>query len=136
MARIVYAPGVWDMLHVGHLHFLTEAAKHGDLFVGVPADRVVLEDKGAYPVIPELQRREMVAALKVVEGAVIYQTLDFIPQLELLQPHVLAVGEEWGEAKRHKDAEEWMRSHGGTVVRIPRFTGVSSSIIKQRVKQS
>lgn len=128
----VYAPGCWDLLHVGHVRFLKSAAQHGELIVGVASDRVILADKGMLPAIPESQRVEMLSALSVVSHVALYDELDFVAALEQWQPGALAVGETWGEEKRHKRAEAWCKSAGAKVVKIPYSYFVSSSGIRAK----
>src|SRR5688500_14515982 len=118
MRQIVYAPGCWDLLHVGHVRFLERAAALGDaLVVGVPADAVVRIDKGRDPVIPLAQRLEVVSALRCVTLALPYHQLAFLPHIQALRPAVLAVGD-WGTAPRHVEAQEYVESYGGRLVRI------------------
>lgn len=134
MHRIVYMPGVWDMLHVGHVRALERAAKYGDeLIVGVPSDEVVKEDKGEYPIITAVQRAAMLASLRCVSRTEFYHTLDFIPHLQEFLPHVLAVGDTWGKDKRHKQAEEWCVWHNRELIKIKYSKDVSTTLIKARV---
>lgn len=132
MTRTVYCPGVWDMLHVGHLSMLRLAAQHGELVVGIPSDAIVAEYKGEPPVIPLHDRVEMLSAVRYVSRVVPYYRLDFVPQLESLNPSVLVVGEDWGNEERHVAAEQWMRSRMRQVVRLPRYVGESTTEIKSR----
>lgn len=133
---LVYAPGVWDLFHVGHLNFLKQARCHGTrLIVGVPTDEVVLEDKGQLPIIPHQDRIKLIRALACVDGACLYRRLDFLEELERYGPGVLAVGGDWGRRARHRRAEEWMRAHSGTVVRIRRYPLESTTQIKARVRK-
>lgn len=135
--KVVYAPGCWDLLHVGHVAFLEQAAKLGDkLVVGVASDEAILSDKGSLPVIPMSQRLEMVNSLRCVDLAILYHCLEFVTQLQAVVPSFLAVGEQWGQKFRHQNAEAWMREHGGIVVTIPYTQGVSSTAIKERIKRS
>ena len=126
--------GIWDLLHVGHLRFFQKARAQGSwLGVGVPSDAVVIADKGRPPIIPFDQRLEMLEQLRCVDAARSYSTLDFLPVLEWFNPHVLAVGENWGGAERHKAAEAWVEERGGRVVRLPRTEGVSTTEIRATI---
>lgn len=131
---VVYIPGVWDLLHVGHLHILGQARDLGDrLVVGVPSDAVVEEDKGSPPVITLQDRVRMLQALRCVTLVIPYHKLEFLTHLEWVRPQVLVVGEQWGTLQRHKDAEEWMANHGGRVVMVSRYPNESTTDIKRRV---
>lgn len=61
--RIVLTSGSFDLMHIGHMRYLREARKLGDcLIVGVDSDEKIRAKKGEYkPVIPEMERAEMVA---------------------------------------------------------------------------
>lgn len=132
---VVYVPGVWDLLHVGHLTMLERARGLGDrLIVGVPTDDVVFADKGAGPAIPHEDRLRMVAALKCVDLAAPYFHLGFLPHLDMFKPDVLAVGETWGGDSRHKQAEMWIKNAGGRFVKLPYYRGESTSKIKERIR--
>ena len=132
--RIVYMPGVWDLLHVGHVAALESARALGDvLVVGVPGDEVVREDKGSLPVIPLHARLRMLLALRCVDVAYPYHALEFVTHLALFRPDVLAVGETWGCEQRHLDAEQWARDHGCRVVKLPYTPEESTTSIRQRI---
>jgi glycerol-3-phosphate cytidylyltransferase len=131
---IGYFPGVWDLLHVGHLTALQSAKSLCDrLFVGVPSDEVVVADKGRPPVIPADDRERMLRSLKVVDVTLQYQKLDFIQHLKLVDPDVLFVGETWGADDRHLRAEEWVRERGKQLICLPYYQGESTTKIKARI---
>lgn len=137
MQTIVYAPGVWDLLHVGHVHFLRMAKSLGDkLVVGVPEDTVVYEDKGECPIIPCRDRIEMLSAIKHVDLAIPYFYLEFLIHLNMVNPDILVIGEHWGKEKRHTDAENFMHQKGGRIVRLPYYRGESTTLIKQRIHRT
>lgn len=133
--RVVLCFGCFDLLHVGHLRFLRAARELGDvLVVGVASDAVIVEDKGVPPVIPLAQRVEALRALRCVDRVTPYFALEFLTTLEVLvRPDVLAVGQDWGGAPRHRDAEAWVRARGGRVATVPRTPGVSTTEIIQAV---
>lgn len=132
---LVYSPGVWDLLHVGHLAYLERARALGDrLAVGVPSDEVVRLDKGRPPAVPLAERLRLLAALRCVDLAVPYYALEFLTHLELFRPDVLCVGEGWGGAARHEEAEGWAAACGCRVVRLPRTPGVSTTILRRKAE--
>jgi glycerol-3-phosphate cytidylyltransferase len=66
MYRIGYAPGAFDLLHIGHLDLFRQAKSHCDfLIVGVASDEIVLEYKGALPVIPLPERLEIIRSIPI-----------------------------------------------------------------------
>lgn len=88
----VMAAGVFDLLHPGHLHYLDEAATHGDELVVVIARDASVRERKHSPILPEKTRRELVAALKPVDRAVLGDTEDQMATVERLDPDVIALG--------------------------------------------
>lgn len=95
--RIVLANGCFDLLHVGHVRYLKEARRLGDvLFVGINADAAVARLKGpGRPLMPADERAELLAALRPVDHVVIFEgdTADVL--VERLRPHVHAKGTDY-----------------------------------------
>ena len=130
-STLVYAPGVWDLLHYGHTRFLQRASELGDvLIVGVASDHCVLEDKGRFPTVSDVDRAEVLHALLCVDEVEIYYVLDFVQRLEHWKPDVLAIGEQWGSELRHRRAEAWVKQRGGDIQIIPYTNTISTTSIK------
>jgi D-beta-D-heptose 7-phosphate kinase/D-beta-D-heptose 1-phosphate adenosyltransferase len=132
--RVVFTNGVFDLLHPGHVRYLTAARALGDvLVVGVNSDRSVRANKGpSRPIMPERERAEVLEALAVVDVAVIFD--EETPQaiVDRLQPDVLVKGADWAaDAIVGRDTVE---ARGGRVVRVPIEAGWSTSAIIERAK--
>jgi glycerol-3-phosphate cytidylyltransferase len=70
MIRIGDAPGAFDLFHIGHLNLLRRAREHFDfLIAGVVADEVLIEHKKVMPVIPLVERLEIVRSVRFVDMA-------------------------------------------------------------------
>lgn len=95
--RIVLTNGAFDLLHVGHVRSLEEAATLGGvLVVAVNSDRGVRLAKGAgRPVVPERERAELVAALGCVDHVLVFDDPTVDRLLELLRPDVHAKGRDY-----------------------------------------
>jgi rfaE bifunctional protein nucleotidyltransferase chain/domain len=95
--RIVLANGCFDLLHVGHVRYLREARRLGDvLFVGVNSDAAVRRLKGpGRPLVPAAERAEIVGALAGVDHVVIFDEDTADRLLERLRPHVHAKGTDY-----------------------------------------
>lgn len=91
MTRVL-ATGVFDILHPGHLHFLTEAKKLGDDLVVVVARDSVAQKMKRLPFIPENIRLTMVAALKPVDRAILGVEGDIYDILDIVKPDIVALG--------------------------------------------
>jgi D-glycero-beta-D-manno-heptose 1-phosphate adenylyltransferase len=98
--RIVLANGVFDLLHVGHVRYLEAARELGDvLFVGVNGDAAVARLKGAgRPLMPALERAELLGALRAVDHVVIFEEDSADALLSAVRPHVHAKGTDYTTA--------------------------------------
>jgi D-glycero-beta-D-manno-heptose 1-phosphate adenylyltransferase len=114
-ARIVFANGCFDVLHVGHIRYLEGARKLGDvLVVGVNSDEQVALQKGAgRPVLPATERAEIVAALEPVTYVTIFNEPTVEQLLLALKPDVHAKGTDYTvDTVPERDV---VRSYGGQV---------------------
>jgi D-glycero-beta-D-manno-heptose 1-phosphate adenylyltransferase len=95
--KIVFANGVFDLLHVGHVRYLQAARAEGDLLVvGINSDASTRKLKGAgRPILTERARATLVAALRAVDYVVIFDELDVNSLLRELQPDVHAKGTDY-----------------------------------------
>lgn len=88
----VLATGVFDILHPGHVHFLTEAKKLGDELVVVVARDSVAQRMKRLPFIPENIRVAMVASLKPVDKAILGVEGNIYDILDEVKPSIVALG--------------------------------------------
>ncbi len=96
-----YAPGAYDLFHVGHLNLLRRARLSCDyLIAGVVCDQVALRQKGRWPVVPEEERLAVVAAMDIVDEAVLELTTDKLLTWDAVRFDVVFKGDDWrGSAK-------------------------------------
>ena len=113
---IVLCNGAFDLLHVGHLRYLREAAKHGDILVAaVNSDKSVRASKGRNrPVVPQAERAELLAALRCVDVIHIFDETDVVEVIRTLQPDVHAKGTDYTEDSVPERAV--VEAFGGRVV--------------------
>lgn len=133
--RIVFTNGVFDLLHPGHVRYLAEARRLGDvLVVGVNSDRSVRAIKGdGRPIIPEQERAEILEALAAVDAVVIFDEDTPLALITAIQPDVLVKGADWAQdAIVGRDVVE---ASGGRVVRVPMEQGHSTTSIVERVRR-
>jgi rfaE bifunctional protein nucleotidyltransferase chain/domain len=104
--RIVFAHGVFDLLHAGHVRYLRAARDEGDLLVvAVHSDASARKLKGAgRPILTERARTALVAALATVDYVIIFDDADVEPLLREFQPEVHARGADCS-ANAGRDAE-------------------------------
>ncbi|HVL87797.1 MAG TPA: adenylyltransferase/cytidyltransferase family protein [Candidatus Thermoplasmatota archaeon] len=90
--RRVMAVGVFDLVHLGHVHYLQEARAMGDELVVVVATDEMVRKRKHVPIFPQEMRVEMVAALKPVDLAIVGDPRDQLASVERLRPDVIALG--------------------------------------------
>lgn len=112
---VVFANGCFDLLHVGHIRYLKGAREEGDfLIVGINSDDSVRALKGPVrPLMPEMERAEIVAALEMVDAVIIFDD-DTVDALLLdLQPQVHAKGTDY--SVENVPERETVLRYGGRV---------------------
>lgn len=132
--RVVFTNGVFDLLHPGHVRYLQEARRLGDLLVvGINSDRSVraIKEPGR-PLNPEDERAEVLLALACVDVAVVFDDDTPHALIELIQPDVLVKGADWGPAAIV--GREAVEARGGRVVRVELAEGYSTTSLIQRVR--
>ncbi len=131
--RVVFTNGCFDILHNGHIHYLSEARSFGHcLIVGLNSDRSVRHIKGkGRPLLPQRARAELLAALCFVDGVVIFDEENPLALIEYLMPNVLVKGADWSEDEIV--GANIVKKAGGKVQRIPLVPGVSTTEIISRV---
>jgi D-beta-D-heptose 7-phosphate kinase/D-beta-D-heptose 1-phosphate adenosyltransferase len=132
--KVVFTNGVFDLLHPGHVRYLTTARSLGDvLVVGVNSDRSVRENKGpSRPIISERERAEVLEALSVVDAAVVFDEPTPQAIIDRLRPDILVKGADW--AADAIVGRETVEAGGGKVVRVPIEKGWSTSAIIEKAK--
>jgi D-beta-D-heptose 7-phosphate kinase/D-beta-D-heptose 1-phosphate adenosyltransferase len=131
---LVFTNGVFDLLHNGHVRYLTSARALGDaLVVAVNSDRSVRAIKGpGRPVVPEAERAEVLASLAAVDAVIIFDEDTPRRVIMALQPAVLVKGADWAETEII--GRDVVEAGGGAVVRLPLETGYSTTSIVDRIR--
>jgi len=132
--RIVFTNGCFDLLHPGHIQSLEQARSLGDaLIVGINSDASVRELKGAgRPILPELERAEILAALQCVDAVVIFDELTPREIIAALLPDILVKGGDWpGDQIVGREEVE---AAGGKVVLIPVVDRYSTTAILAKMR--
>jgi D-beta-D-heptose 7-phosphate kinase/D-beta-D-heptose 1-phosphate adenosyltransferase len=132
---VVFTNGCYDILHAGHVRFLSECRSLGNVVVvGVNSDASVrAQNKGANrPIVPQDQRAEVVAALQSVDYVVVFDEPTPAQVVERLSPDVLVKGEDW--AQKGVVGREHVEANGGRVVLLPLLEGISTTRIVERIR--
>ena len=113
--RLVLANGCFDLLHVGHVRYLTAARALGDvLFVGINSDAAVARLKGpGRPLMPAAERAEILTGLRAVDHVVVFDEDTADRLVSLVRPAVHAKGTDYTDASVPEAAS--VRAAGGRV---------------------
>ena len=132
--KVVFTNGCFDILHVGHLRYLNEAKKQGDiLIVGVNSDSSVRQLKGeGRPINNEIDRAEMLSGLKAVDFTVIFEELTPIETLEKLKPSIHVKGGDYDKNKLPETAT--VEKNGGQVRLLSFVEGKSTTNIVKKIQ--
>jgi rfaE bifunctional protein nucleotidyltransferase chain/domain len=133
--RVVLVFGCFDLLHPGHTRHLAAARKLGDyLLVAVNSDRSAHALKGeGRPILPALERAEIVAALEAVDGVTIFDDLSPAGLIVRLRPHIVAQASD-DEPFGNTGAPP-LETAGGQFVTLPVVPGYSTSaLIRTAIK--
>ena len=131
--KLVFTNGCFDILHVGHVRYLNQARSLGDaLVVGVNSDRSVREIKGeSRPIVPELERAEVVAALASVDFVFVFDDTTPKRVLDAIVPDVLVKGADWSLSEIV--GRDTVENAGGVVLNLSLVEGSSTTEIIRKV---
>jgi len=133
--RLVFTNGHFDLLHVGHLDYLEKARALGDaLYVGLNGDASTARLKGTgRPLVPAQERARLLAALRIVSAAIIFEddTADVL--IRALLPEVYVKGGDY--ASKGLPERPTVEAYGGRVALIDYLPGHSTTELIARIKR-
>lgn len=126
--RIVFTNGCFDIIHIGHVRYLNEAKRLGDiLIVGINSDSSVRRLKKDRPIITAEQRAEVVSNLAMVDYVTIFEEDTPYELIRYLMPDILVKGGDW----KKEDIV------GSDLVKetysLPFVEGISTTVIIERI---
>jgi glycerol-3-phosphate cytidylyltransferase len=133
MTRIVgYAPGAYDLFHIGHLNILKNAAENCDyLIAGVVSDEMLQRTKGRPPVIPLAERLEIVRSLRFVDDVHAEVVPDKLETWEQVRFDVLFKGDDWRGTPKGEKLERDFGAVGVEIKYFPYTMHTSSTILRK-----
>lgn len=138
--KIGFTAGVFDLFHTGHLNLLEKCKSMCDyLIVGICNDDYVHNIKKKEPVYNEADRVRIISALKCVDEAVLIDietTNDKMLALQTFNFDVLFSGDDWKGSERYKKTEEQFAPLGVAIEYLPYTQGVSTTEIKEKLKNA
>lgn len=139
--KVVFTNGCFDILHLGHITYLAEAASLGNrLIVGINSDRSVktLNKAPNRPINNEMARMNVIAALGFVDLVVIFDEETPFELIRTLEPDVLVKGGDYdanelnSSSKKYIVGSDIVRKKGGSVVTINLVEGYSTTAIIEK----
>ena len=128
---IGYTTGVFDLFHIGHVNLLRNAKSACDkLIVGVTTDELV-RYKYKNPVIPFIERIEIVRSCRYVDIAVPQVNMDKMEAWERYKFDIMFVGDDWFKSKNWREYESDFSEIGVRVIYFPYTKGTSSTLINE-----
>ncbi|MFT3806894.1 phosphoenolpyruvate mutase [Arenimonas sp.] len=137
MSKIVYVGMSADLVHPGHLNILREAARHGEVVVGLLTDEAIASYKRV-PMMEFEQRREIIESLRWVSRVVPQTTLDYVPNLVELKPDIVVHGDDWRtgvQSKTRQRVIDTLAQWGGELVEVPYTKDISSTALHAALKE-
>ncbi|MEV8455966.1 adenylyltransferase/cytidyltransferase family protein [Streptomyces sp. NPDC052095] len=133
--RVGYAPGVYDLFHVGHLNILRHARGQCDYLVaGVVSDEMAERAKGHRPVIPLPERLEIVRSVRHVDAAFVETVPDKVETWQQVRFDVLFKGDDWRGTERGERLERDLAAVGVEVVYFPYTVHTSSTQLRRALE--
>ena len=130
--RVGYAPGVYDLFHVGHLNVLRTAKSRCDILIaGVVSDEMALRAKGRLPVVPLSERLEIVSHIRFVDQVHAETLADKLETWEQLHFDVFFKGDDWRGTPKGLDLERRFGEVGVSVEYFPYTIQTSSTMLRQ-----
>ncbi len=137
VTKLVYVGMSADLVHPGHLNVIKKAAELGTVIIGLLTDQAIASYKRV-PFMTFEQRKEVIENIKGVSDVIPQNTLDYVPNLELLKPDYVVHGDDWREGIQTGTRQrviEALTKWGGQLIELPYTKGISSTSIQAAMKE-
>ncbi len=133
MTRVIgYAPGAYDLFHIGHLNLLRHAAEHCDhLIAGVVSDEMLVLTKGRAPMVPLAERMEIVRSLRIVDEVHAEVVPDKLDTWRAVGFDVIFKGDDWRGTEKGRRLERDFATVGVEVRYFPYTMDTSSTALRR-----
>jgi len=136
MTKTVYLGMSADLIHPGHINIINVAREYGDVVVGLLTDKAI----ASYKRLPSLSyehRKVIIENVKGVTKVIPQETLDYVPNLEMIRPDFVVHGDDWKTGPQQQTRMrviECLKQWGGELIE-PQYTeGLSSTALNKAVK--
>lgn len=134
--KIVFTNGCFDLLHLGHIDYLSKAADMADkLIIGLNSDASTAALKGpSRPIIDQYSRSIMLASFSFVDAVIIFDDPTPIQLIEWIKPDILVKGADY--TIDQIVGSDLVLQYGGDVKTIEYLAGYSTSAIEKKIKST
>lgn len=132
--KIVFTNGCFDIMHLGHISYLSQAASLGDkLIVGLNTDRSVQAIKGSQrPIQDEKSRSQIMASLAFVSAVILFDNDTPLNLIELIRPEILVKGGDY--TVETVVGADFVIKNGGEVKLLEFIPGYSTSALEKKIR--
>lgn len=136
--KIIWTNGCFDLLHQGHVRYLKETKKLGDvLIVGLNSDSSIKRLKGPErPIQSESERAEILSSLDSVDYVVVFPEINAVNCLNELKPSIFAKAADYNISTINQDEKRVVESYNGKITFIDIVEGKSTTSIIERIKKA
>lgn len=134
--KIVFTNGCFDLVHLGHIDYLANAADLGDkLVVGLNSDKSTSDIKGTNrPITDERSRAMMLASMSFVDAVILFDEETPVELIRLVKPDVLVKGADY--TIDQIVGSDIVIQNGGSVQTLQYLPGYSTTLIEQKIRSS
>lgn len=137
--NIVYTGGTFDLFHAGHVFFLKQCAKYGNVTVALNTDEFVERYKGKPPIMKYWEREVVLKSCLWVDNVVPnIGSENSKPAILSVKPDYIIIGDDWLNKDYPKQmgfTNDWLQENFIKLVYIPYSNGISTTEIKRRIAQ-
>lgn len=134
----IYVPMGVDIIHHGHISLIQQAAKYGDVIVGLQTDEVISSYK-RFPLLDYEQRKIIISNIVGVKEVIKQDSIYGMENILALKPKYYIHGDDWQTNEHQKDREEIVKTletYGGKLIEVPYTKGVSVSILDEKLNEA
>ena len=144
MSKILYTGGTFDCFHFGHTNFLRQCkqlvGRNGLVVVSLNTDEFIKEFKGKTPLMSYKERKAVLEGCRYVDLVVVnVGGKDSKKTIEIVRPDIVAIGTDWARKNYYKQmmfTQEWLDERGILLVYLPYKKGISTTALKERLKNA
>mgnify|MGYP001178542599 CR=1 FL=1 len=136
--KSAFVPMACDLIHEGHINILKEASKLGEVTVGLLTDEAISKYK-PIPTFDFKRRTKIVESIKYVSKILKTTDWDYATALDKLKPDFVVHGDDWKSNNQkivRSNVKSQIKKWNGVLVEIPYTQGISSTSVKETLKQN